>query len=222
MKNYITEFIGTFFLVFVIGLTTNDPQSWAAGGTPFAPLAIGTILMVMVYMGGPISGAHYNPAVTLAIWIRKKIETREVVPYMLSQIMGALFAALVYFFIFKRSMGGPAPMEGFTYNLKPLLIETLFTFALASVVLNVATSKKSANNSYFGLAIGFTVMAAAFAGGGISGGAFNPAVGIGPLVIHSMLGGGDLSCLWIYIVGPCLGGIAASLVYKLVNRDEFD
>src|SRR4051812_27553513 len=105
MKNYIVEFIGTFFLVFVIGLTTNDPQVWAGGGTPFAPIAIGSMLMVMVYMGGPISGAHYNPAVTLAIWIRKKIETRDVIPYMLSQIMGALCAALLFFFIFKRSMG---------------------------------------------------------------------------------------------------------------------
>lgn len=220
MKNYIVEFIGTFFLVFVIGLTTNDPQIWAGGGSPFAPIAIGSMLMAMVYMGGPISGAHYNPAITIAIWIRKKIEARDVVPYILSQIMGALCAALAYFFIFKRSMGGPAPMEGFTYNIKPLLIEILFTFALTIVILNVAISKKSANNPIYGLAIGFTVMAAIYAGGRISGGAFNPSVGIGTLVIHTILGGGNLDNLWIYLVGPCTGSILGALVYRMVNRDE--
>ena len=220
MKNYIVEFIGTFFLVLVIGLTTNDPQLWAAGGTPFAPVAIGSMLMAMVYMGGPVSGAHFNPAVTLAVWIRKKMATRDVVPYMLSQIMGALCAALLYFFIFKRSMGGPVPMEGFTYNVKPFLVEAVFSFALITVVLHVMTSKKAANNSYFGLAIGFTFMAAVFAGGRISGGAFNPAIGIGPLVIHAILGGGNLLNLWIYIVGPGAGAVSAAMVYGLVTRDE--
>jgi aquaporin Z len=217
MKNYITEFIGTFFMVLVIGLSINDSQI-----APMAPVAVGGILMAMIYMGGPISGAHYNPAITLAIWIRKKIETRDVVPYMLSQIMGGLCAALIYYFIFKVSMGAPAPRDGFTYNIKPLLAEALFTFALASVVLNVATSKKSANNSYYGLAIGLTVMAAAYSSGNISGGVLNPAVGIGTIIIHTMLGGGDISNLWLYIVGPCLGGFAASLVYRLMNRDEFN
>lgn len=220
MKKYLTEFVGTFFLVFVIGLTTNDPQLWAGGGTPFAPIAIGTILMVMVYMGGPVSGAHYNPAVTLALWMRKKMEPKDAAPYMLSQILGAIFASLTYYFIFKLSMGGPKPLPGFTYDLKPMILEAIFTFALVAVVLSVAASKKSAGNSYYGLAIGFTVMTAAFAAGKVSGGAFNPAVGVGTLLVDMFIEGNDISHVWIYIVGPCLGGIVAAMFYKATNADE--
>src|SRR5687768_10179402 len=126
MKNYLTEFTGTFFLVFVIALTGN-------------PIAIGCILMVMVYMGGHISGAHYNPAVTLALWMRKKIEMKEALIYMLFQVAGAFCAALVYYLI-KGWSFAPAPNTEINI-LKPLFIEVAFTFALALVVLNVATSK---------------------------------------------------------------------------------
>lgn len=117
-------------------------------------------------------------------------------------------------------MGGPQPLIGFTYNIKPVLIETLFTFALAFVFLQVSTSKKSIGNSYFGLAIGFVFMAAVFAGGRVSGGAFNPAIGIGPLMVDTVLGNGGLSNLWIYIIGPCIGSISAAMVYNLVNKGE--
>ena len=220
MKQYITEFIGTFFLVLVIGFTTNDPQMWAEGGTPFAPLAIGTILMVMVYMGGPISGAHYNPAVSFAIWIRKKISTADMIVYIISQLAGAVAAALCFFALLDRSMGGPMPAEGFTLNLKPMFAEMIFTFALALVVLNVATSAKSAGNSYFGLAIGFTIMAGVFAVGKISGGAFNPAVGLGPNIIHALLTGASINYAWIYIAGPLAGGVLAAWTYMIINPDE--
>ncbi|HNQ13485.1 MAG TPA: aquaporin [Bacteroidia bacterium] len=220
MRKYLVEFIGTFFLVIVIGFTTNDPQIWAGNGTPFAPIAIGSALMCLVYMGGPISGAHYNPAVTLAIWIRKRIDTKDVLPYMASQILGAMCAALVFYFSLKRSMGGPAPLEGFNYHFKPMLLEALFTFMLALVVLNVATSKKSEGNSYYGLAIGFTVMVGAFCVGKITGGAFNPAVGLGPNLIHSMVEDGAIGFTWIYIAGPFIGGALAAIVYKATNPDE--
>jgi len=198
MKNYLTEFIGTFFLVLVIGLTGN-------------PIAIGSILMVMVYMGGHTSGAHYNPAVTLAIFMRKKIEGKEAAMYMVFQILGATVAAFTYYAIFAKTFA-PAPHEGFSNNLKPLMVEMLFTFALALVVLNLATSKKTSGNSYYGLAIGFTVLAAAFAGGPISGGAFNPAVGTGPIIVDSIMGGHSISNLWIYIVGPFVGAAVAAVV----------
>ncbi|MFL5762425.1 MAG: MIP/aquaporin family protein [Bacteroidia bacterium] len=206
MKNYLIELVGTFFLVLVIGLTGN-------------PIAIGCILMAMVYMGGHISGAHYNPAVTLAILMRKKIEAKDAFIYMIFQILGATLAAVVVYLCVGKTFA-PAPAAGYHYNLKPLMTEMLFTFALTSVVLNVATHSKTAGNSFYGLAIGFTVLAAAFAGGPISGGAYNPAVGIGPIFIDSILGHGNMSNLYLYIAGPFAGSAIAALVFKYVNPAE--
>ena len=213
MNKNLTEFIGTFFLVFTIGLT-------GVYGTPLAPIAIGSILMVMVYMGGAISGAHYNPAVTLAVLMRKKINLNGAVQYWISQVTGAFLAALVIYLTYTKPMSAPVPNPGFHYGLKPLMLEMLFTFALASVVLNVATSKKTAGNSYFGLAIGFTVMASAFAAGSISGAAFNPAVAIGPMLMDAFTGGSSIGNLWIYLVGPFAGAALAALVFPVMNPDE--
>ncbi len=206
MKNYLTELIGTFFLVLVIGLTGN-------------PIAIGAILMTLVFMGGHVSGAHYNPAVTLALWMRKKIEAKDAMMYMIFQIAGAILAAVIYWTI-KGNTFAPAPAANFHYNLKPLMIEMLFTFALTMVVLNVATHTKTANNSFYGLAIGFTVLAAAFAGGPISGGAYNPAVGIGPILVDTCMGGHSIGHLWLYIVGPFAGSVIAALTYTYINPGE--
>ena len=206
MRNYVTEMIGTFFLVLTIGLTV-------VGATPFAPLAIGLSLMIMVYMGGHVSGGHYNPAVTLAVMLRGKLPGSQVVPYWLSQIVGALLAAFVVKAVTGQTFA-PAPGAGVSM-MSALLVEALFTFALCLVVLQSATAKKTEGNSFYGLAIGGTVVVAAFAGGPISGGAFNPAVGIGPTVMHVMGGGATFADLWLYIVGPLLGGVAASLVFKL-------
>src|SRR6185312_8678298 len=205
MKKLLVEFIGTFFLVFVISLSGD-------------PLAIGSVLMVMVYMGGHVSGAHYNPAVTLAVMMRGKIGGAEARNYMLAQLGGAIVAALFYHFITGRTFA-PMPNTGINI-LKPLFIEGAFTFALASVVLNVATSKNTAGNSFYGLAIGFTVFAAAVSGGAISGGAFNPAVGAGPILVSALLGIGTLKYIWIYLVGPFAGGAVAAWVFKYLNPDD--
>jgi aquaporin Z len=206
MKKYLVEFIGTFFLVFVIGLSGD-------------PIAIGSILMVMVYMGGHISGAHYNPAVTLAIMIRGKIKGGEAIMYMIVQILGASVAALMFYLI-KGHAFAPGPQTNINI-LKPLFIEGVFTFALASVVLNVATSKNTAGNSYYGLAIGFTVLAAAIAGGHISGGAYNPAVATGPILIDTLMAhGSSIKYLWIYLAGPFAGGAMAAIVFKFINPDD--
>ena len=205
MKNYLTEFIGTFFLVLTIGLTV-------VGGTDFAPLAIGAALMAMVYMGGHVSGAHYNPAVTLAVFMRGKLDARSVAPYIVSQLVGAFVAAMIVHVI-TGSPFAPAPAASATAGAA-LLVEFLFTFALALVVLNVATADATSGNSFYGLAIGFTVMVGAFAGGPISGGAFNPAVGTGPILANAIILGGGIGNLWIYLVGPLAGGAAAALVFK--------
>lgn len=209
MRNYLTECIGTFFLVLTVGLTV-------LGGTPFAPLAIGSSLMIMVYMGGHISGGHYNPAVSLAVAMRGKLPGRELVAYWISQLVGALAAAAIVRLVMGRTFA-PAPGHDAT-TLGALIVELLYTFALCIVVLQTATSDRTSGNSYYGLAIGFTIMVAAFAGGPISGGAFNPAVGIGPTLV-SALAGGTLSHLWLYIVGPLLGGVVAALVFRLQEAE---
>jgi aquaporin Z len=207
MNKYLTELIGTFFLVLTIGCTVI-----AGGPHVVPPLAIGAMLMVMVYAGGHVSGAHYNPAVTLGVWMRGKCPTTDVAPYWIAQIVGALAAAFVTKFV----AGTPLDV-----NLAPkpgpaLAAEFLFTFALVYVVLNVATAKATAGNSYYGLAIGMTVMAGAFAVGSISGGAFNPAVAIG----ISTMGLVAPTSIWIHIVADLAGGAVAALAFQFINPDD--
>jgi aquaporin Z len=211
MSKYVTEFIGTFFLVFVIGLTgVNKVEP--------APLAIGAILMVMVFMGGHVSGAHYNPAVSLAVWLRGRLKSAELLPYWCVQILGALAAGAMVWVV---TGGTVAPRPGTGTDLaQSLLVEALFTFALALVVLNVATAKGTAGNSFYGLAIGFTIAAAAFAGGGISGGAYNPAVGVGLCMVDWVAKRSDILHVWLYIVGPLAGGALAAFVFKVQNPDD--
>jgi len=205
MNKYITEFIGTFFLVLTIGCAV-------IGGAVPAPLAIGAALMVMIYAGGHISGAHYNPAVTLAVALRGRCEMKDVVPYWASQIIGAVLAALAVKYLYHVDGHDAKPIDS-DHVPMALLAEFLFTFALAYVVLNVATAKGTAGNSYYGLAIGMTVMTGAFAVGPISGGAFNPAVAVGA----SVMGLFAWSNLWIYLVANFAGGAAAAGVFKLNN-----
>jgi len=207
MNKLIAEFIGTFFLVLTIGCTV-------LAGNPgiIAPLAIGSALMVMVFAGGHISGAHFNPAVTLAVFLRGRLPASDVVPYWVSQITGAAAAAFVAGFLRPGATIGAAAIS----MHRALVAEFLFTFALAYVVLNVATAKGTQGNSFYGLAIGFTVMTGAFAVGDISGGAFNPAVAIGVTV----MGLSSWANLWIYLVGCFAGGAAAALVFKALNPQD--
>ena len=211
MRNYLTEFIGTFFLVLTVGLTVVNEVA-------LAPLAIGSALMVMVYMGGHVSGGHYNPAVSLAVLMKGKMSSvGEFVGYVASQLAGALVAALVVYGVLGKSFV-PAPAEQASIT-GALLIELLYTFALALVVLNAAASAKTHGNSFYGLAIGFTIVVAAFAGGPISGGAFNPAVGLGAAIVHAAVGGGPVGHVWLYLLGPLAGGALAAIVFGLQERE---
>jgi len=204
MNKYLTELIGTFFLVLTIGCTV------IGGGTGvIPPLAIGAVLMVMVFAGGHISGAHYNPAVTLAVWMRGRCDAKDVLPYVASQAVGAVLAAAGVSFL--RAGMEVVPMR--VDVGRAFVAEVLFTFALAYVVLNVATAKGTAGNSFYGLAIGMTVMSGAFAVGHISGGVFNPAVALG----ITLMGLSGLGSIWIYLAANFLGGAAAALAFKLVN-----
>ena len=208
MNKYLAEFIGTFFLVFTIGCAVIGN---APGVIP--PLAIGAVLMVMVYAGGRISGAHYNPAVTVAIYLRGKCPASDVLPYWLAQFAGASLAAWAVLCVLDHSPtgGAPLPMVG-----QAMLAEFLFTFALAYVVLNVATAKNSVGNSYFGLAIGMTVMTGAFAVGRVSGGVFNPAVAVG----ISIMGLSTWSNLWVYLLSTVSGAVLAAIVFKFISPED--
>jgi aquaporin Z len=201
MKKYITEFIGTFFLVLIIALTGD-------------PIVIGSALMVMVYAGGHISGAHYNPAVTLAILIRGKITTNEAVIYMLVQAIAAIVAAFAAIWLMDNPEIVAKDLTG--KSIEALIAELIGTFALVYVVLNVATAKGTSGNSFYGLAIGFTVFAMASGLGNLSGGAFNPAVAIGVSVFKAF----DWANIWIYLAGCFGGGILAALVFKMNNPDD--
>lgn len=207
MRKYIAELIGTFFLVLTIGMVVLGNKG------DFAPIAIGSVLMVMIYAGGYISGAHYNPAVTLAVLVRGRITLAEAVAYMIVQVAGASLAAFLVLYFFP-DLDTLAP--GLPDKVKAVVAELIGTFALAYVVLNVATSKENSGNNYFGLAIGFTVMSMAYAFGSVSGGAFNPAVAVGFLIMD-LVTRGDL---WVYIAGCFGGGILAAIVFRILNAED--
>ncbi len=210
MKKFIVEFIGTFFLVFTFGVTVVNPDAGV-----IAPLAIGSMLMVMIYAGGHISGGHYNPAVTIAVAIRGRLLPGEVPAYFLAQLAGAVMGAGGSYYLKgnNESAGATPPV----YVLGQMVFaEFLFTFALAYVVLNVATAKANAGNSFYGLAIGFTVMVGAFAVGPISGGAFNPAVATGELYLGLI----PVTNYMAFIATQLSAGALAAFIFKVLNPDD--
>jgi aquaporin Z len=207
-RKYATELIGTFLFLFAIGTSVLSASS-------FAPLALGSALMIMVYVGGHVSGGHYNSAVTLAALVRSRIGPADAVAYWIAQIVGGLLAMAL-----ARWLIHPAQVNALTLSghllAAAFVAELVFTFALCYVVLNVATSKDHPNNSFYGLAIGFTIMTGAIAVGAISGGVFNPAVTIGGAAIGLFA----WPTLWIYIVAQVVAAIAAGLVFLFLNPDD--
>ena len=189
MKKYLVEFIGTFFLVLTVGMTVIDP---GIGG--LAPLAIGSALMIMVYAGGHVSGGHYNPGGDARRLAARTLPDGGRAGLICCRKSPAAWRRRCSRWRSRATrLWRPA-----TSKLLPALVaELVGTFALCYVVLNVATAKATAGNSNYGLAIGFTVMTMAFALGGVSGGAFNPAVATGITVMHLE----KASNLWIYLVG---------------------
>jgi aquaporin Z len=204
------EFIGTFILVFTVGIATSN-----RGAGELAPLAIGSALMVMVFAGGHISGGFYNPAVTLAAQLTGKLQLRQTACYVLTQLAAGALAALLV-----RAFVGPAKADRLGSDWKILVGELIFTLALAYVVLNVTSAKATEGNSFYGLAIGFTVATGAFTVGGTTGGAFNLAVALG----GSITGALAWSHSWIYIVASLLGGAGAAtlFIYLHPSWEEVD
>jgi aquaporin Z len=207
MKKYLVEFIGMFLFVLSVGMVVIAP-----GAGILAPLAIGSTLMILVYAGGHVSGGHYNPAVTLAVWLRGRCPTADVLPYWISQILGALIASQVVLYL----KGNPPAIPVDIKVVPALIAEFIGTFALCYVVLNVATAKATAGNSHYGLAIGFTVVVMAFALGGISGGAFNPAIATGITAMHIE----KMAGFWIYLAGDFGGAALAAATFKFINPED--
>ena len=200
------EFIGMFLFVFTVGMATNK-----AGAGVLAPLAIGSVLMVMVFAGGHISGGHFNPAVSTGVFVRGRMTARELGAYAITQFVAAVLAGLVV-----RVVGGHEAQANFAGAGRMLIAEFLFTFALVWVVLNTATARGTEGNSFYGLAIGFTVVTGAFAVGGISGAAFNPAIALGAMVTGLF----KWSNIWIYLVADLLGATIAAGTFLYVLPAE--
>jgi aquaporin Z len=209
MRKYVTEFIGTFGLVFTVGTAVLRAGAFAA-------LAIGAVLMVLVYAGGHISGAHYNPAVSLGVFLRGKLAARDLFSYWIAQFAAAFLAAWLARYTAEVSSVPTLSLSGAHPIVAALLAEFFFTFALVYVVLNVATSRDHPNNHFYGLAIGFTVAAGAFAVGSVSGGAFNPAVAFGGM----LMGLFAWSNFWIYLIAEVLGAAVAALAFRYLNPDD--
>lgn len=203
-KKCFVEFIGTFFLVLTVGLT-----ACGANATQFAPIAIGLVLAVMVYAGGHVSGGHYNPAVSLAAAVRGALSWKDILPYWVAQLLGGAVAAWTVLSLTEVSAGS-------FDNIGALVaFEILFTFALCYVVLHTATSKDTEGNSYYGFAIGTTVLVGAFASAAICFGAFNPAVALGLLTMSVA----SAKLVGITAFANLAGGLLAGIVYKLTCND---
>jgi len=204
VRNAVAEALGTFLFVFAIIAAVNS-----AGA--LAPIAIGFALMVLVYATGHISGAHLNPAVSLGAWLRGALSLGDMITYWIAQFVGGALAALVSFAVFPKAEAAAKIEMGPAF-----LVEALWTLVLVYVVLNVATSKDNDGNSFYGLAIGSTVVVGAFAVGPISGGGFNPAVALG----LSISGQFDWANLWLYIVAPLVGAAVAAAAFRLLNTHD--
>lgn len=213
VKKCAVEAVGTFFLCSSIALIRHD--------VVLAPLAVGLSLAVMIFAFGHISGGHFNPAVTLAVFIRGGIDYLSALEYAVSQLVGAFLGAAIQKEIFRaahadQSLTTTYPQSATNAPFGTALIcEAMITFALAIVVLNVATTKAQEKNSFFGLAIGMTVTVGAIAVGDISGGAFNPAIGIALPAVH-----GITEDLLLYTLGPCIGAAAAAVFFRMTVDEK--
>jgi aquaporin Z len=202
------EFIGMFMFVFTVGMATESANK---SGAILAPLAIGSVLMVLVFAGGHVSGGHYNPAVSTAVFLRGKIQSNEYFAYIATQFIAAALAGLLV-----NAVGGEQSAAALSSDGKMLVVEFLFTFTLAYVVLNVATAKGTEGNSFYGLAIGFLVVVGAISVGWVSGGAFNPAIALGATVIGAF----EWSNIWIYLLADFLGGAAAAGAFLFIQGEH--
>lgn len=203
-RKALAEALATFLFVLAIIAAVNS-------GSPLTPLAIGFTLAVLVYATGHISGAHLNPAVSVGVFLRGGLSVADLIAYLIAQLVGGVLAALVSLTVW------PAGEKAMVIEVGPaFLVEALFTLILVYVVLNVATSKDTAGNSFYGLAIGGVVFVGATTVGSISGGGFNPAVALG----LSVSGHFAWSSLWLYFVAPIVGAVIAAILFRVLNTED--
>jgi aquaporin Z len=208
VNKLITEAIGTFFLVLAVVGAVSQASTLAA-------FAIAGTLMAAIYAGGHISGAHYNPAVSIAVFVRGRISAPELAGYIGVQAVGALVAAFVGTWLFAASTLQPASWSGRAL-VTAIVAELLFTFFLAFTVLNVATSKDHPDNSFYGLAIGTVVLVGILLVGPLSGAAFNPAVALGVSIAKLSA----WANLWAYVVAQVVAGVLAGVTFRALNPDD--
>ncbi len=201
MKRYVMEFVGTFFLTLVISLTGH-------------PIAIGLILMAMIYIGGHMSGGHYNPAVSLVMFLEKTISLHGLLRYWLAQSAGATLA-LFLFMMTTNNMFVPEMAPG-TSTFSAMLLEALFTMVFCWVCLVMVVGNRFRGTSLQGLIIGLTFISIAFVGG-----LFNPAVAVGSFVCNMLKIGvmGDMPSVMVYVAGPLIGSFAASYMFNCSKHD---
>jgi len=214
---YVSEFIGTYFLVLTVGVNVLQ-------NTSLAPISVGAMLMAMIFSTGSVSGGHFNPAVSFAVWLADttgKMDFKNMCVYWFAQVLGGLFAGLTYYEIF-GAVFALSPGKGYD-AFDAATAEVLFSAALTFVVLSVACARESQGNGFYGLAIGFTVMAAAFAIGPISGCSLNPAITCGVMWTYLIVTNSQVGMIyfWLYLLGPMLGACAGAVLYRVVRHAEF-
>jgi len=209
LPKIITEFVGTFFLVFSIAICQS----------PYIALGVGFSLIATLFMGGHLSGAHYNPCVSVAVWLRQLMTPKELLIYIVTQLIAGIIAGATAYGI----QGTHAAMKpGPTYSDgSAFAVELIWTFLLISTALNVATTKSQEDNSYFGLAVAAVIVGGIICVGDVSGACFNPAIGTGLAITDGAVGGDSLQYLWIYWIAPMCGSVLAALVFRVMNAREF-
>lgn len=212
MKKYIAEFIGTFALVFCgTGAIIVNEQTGGALGHIGIAITFGLIVMAMIYSFGKSSGAHFNPAVTIGFWVAKLLPKKEVIPYVISQIMGAFLATAVLKFLFPENINLGSTIPSGTV-LQSFILEIILTFFLMLVILSTSQGSKELG-VMAGLAIGSTVLLEAMFAGPISGASMNPARSLSPALLS-----GNIQTLWIYILAPILGAILSVIVWQTQQK----
>ena len=207
------EFVGTFFLVGVIGLVIGQ----VGGSTELDAFAIAAVLAALIYMGGPVSGGHYNPVVTLAVVATGRMTSALAVIYILAQCAGGLVAAgLVSFTLPEDAFAVMDEIPSIEESVRLALMEFFFTFLLVFTILNVAVRKSVAGNQYFGLAIGLVVLAGALAVGPISGAVFNPAVAFSLIAMEVT----PWALLLWYLGSQIAGAVVAAAVFQQTSPDS--
>lgn len=208
MKKYIAEFIGTFALVFCgTGAIIINEQTGGQIGHAGIAITFGLIVMAMIYSFGNSSGAHFNPAVTISFWAAKRLPKKEVIPYIISQILGAFLATTILKFLFPENinLGSTIPSGP---PLQSFLLEIILTFFLMLVILSTSQGSKELG-IMAGLAIGATVLLEAMFAGPISGASMNPARSLSPALLS-----GNIQTLWIYISAPIIGALLSIIVWQ--------